>query len=73
MRWNKNVYVETEEKSNQWFGATVKSSGENGVIVVSLGSTTLCVCVSGQCFVDRVVLGGLNMYLKLLLPYLASH
>ncbi|XP_025095116.1 integrin alpha-8-like isoform X4 [Pomacea canaliculata] len=33
LRWNKNVYVETEEKSNQWFGATVKSSGENGVIV----------------------------------------
>jgi hypothetical protein len=24
-----------DEKSNQWFGATVKSSGEDGIILVS--------------------------------------
>ncbi|XP_076460948.1 integrin alpha-8-like isoform X2 [Babylonia areolata] len=33
IRWNKTAYVETEDKSHQWFGATVVSSGENGVIV----------------------------------------
>lgn len=35
IRLTQQGYVETEDKSNQWFGATVKSSGENGVIVVS--------------------------------------
>jgi hypothetical protein len=25
---------QTDEKSNQWFGATVHSAGENGMIVV---------------------------------------
>ena len=27
--------MDIEDKSHQWFGATVQSSGENGVIVVS--------------------------------------
>ncbi|GFS07348.1 integrin alpha-PS2 [Elysia marginata] len=29
----RNRYTQTEEKSNQWLGSTVQSSGENGVIV----------------------------------------
>nr|AVP12651.1 integrin alpha 2 [Littorina littorea] len=33
IRYNKTAYVDVEDKSNQWFGATVQSSGENGVIV----------------------------------------
>ncbi|XP_064614491.1 integrin alpha-8-like [Liolophura sinensis] len=33
IRWNGSEFLDIEDKSNQWFGATVKSSGENGVIV----------------------------------------
>lgn len=32
---NNNSESVLDSKSNQWFGATVRSSGENGVIVVS--------------------------------------
>ena len=35
IKWNGHDYVDIEDKSGQWFGATVKSSGENGVILVS--------------------------------------
>ena len=31
-----------DEKSNQWFGASVSSSGEDGVIVVSDGISSFC-------------------------------
>ncbi|XP_055959156.1 integrin alpha-V isoform X2 [Patella vulgata] len=33
IRWDGSKYVDIEDKSDQWFGATVQSSGENGVIV----------------------------------------
>ena len=33
---NNDTGAPIDEKSNQWFGATVSSSGENGVVVVSL-------------------------------------
>ncbi|ESO98544.1 hypothetical protein LOTGIDRAFT_239025 [Lottia gigantea] len=33
IRWNGSAYVDIEDKSDQWFGATIQSSGENGVIV----------------------------------------
>ncbi|XP_041366767.1 integrin alpha-V-like [Gigantopelta aegis] len=33
IKWNGRDYVDIEDKSGQWFGATVKSSGENGVIL----------------------------------------
>ena len=32
---NNDTGAPIDEKSNQWFGATVSSSGENGVVVVS--------------------------------------
>lgn len=27
--------VQRDDKSNQWFGATVRSSGEDGIVLVS--------------------------------------
>ena len=32
---NNDTGAPIDEESNQWFGATVSSSGENGVVVVS--------------------------------------
>ena len=32
---NNDTGAPIDEKSNQWFGATVSSSGEDGVVVVS--------------------------------------
>lgn len=38
--------MDIEDKSHQWFGATVQSSGENGVIVVSAANFVLLCCVT---------------------------
>ena len=54
IKWNKTAYVDIEDKSHQWFGATVQSSGENGVIVVSAAnlsdllsrSTLICLTIN---------------------------
>ena len=34
IQWNGTHYVPVEQKSNQWLGSTVYSSGRDGVIVV---------------------------------------
>ena len=34
IQWNGEGYMPVEQKSNQWFGSTVYSTGQDGVIVV---------------------------------------
>ena len=48
IKWNGTAYVSIEDKSRQWFGATVQSSGVNGVIVVSGRSHGVIVSVGNH-------------------------
>ena len=35
IKWNGSAFVQVEDKSHQWFGATVRSTGSEGLVVVS--------------------------------------